>query len=355
MKIRLIFLSVISLTLAGGAGWGIYQTLEADHSARSATTQAAPQQTVQTVNGETVVAIGPDEQRASHIMVMPLAVSVNQSNITAYATVVDLAPFFDIHNRLAAARADIDTLTVQAANSRAQYQRSRVLFADDRNVSEKSLQDAQTRMQADVAKLQSAKSTLSGLDATTRQQFGDVLTRAATKFGSELFQRLQARRAVVLRVTLPASYGNVVPPLQIKVMATGGQSIPVRRLSASPFVDPAVQGNPWFYIARQAFPVGIRMSANVPTSTPSGSRLFIPEQALVWYGGQAWIFVQTAPDRFTRRYVPAANDGGQGLMMASGLHVGDLVVTQGAQLLLSEELKPQGIATVCNDPPECDD
>jgi hypothetical protein len=41
--------------------------------------------------------------------------------------------------------------------------------------------------------------------------------------------------------------------------------------------------------------------------------------------------------------------------VSSGLHAGDQVVIDGAQLLLSEELRPQGIATACKDPPECDD
>jgi multidrug efflux system membrane fusion protein len=77
----------------------------------------------------------------------------------------------------------------------------------------------------------------------------------------------------------------------------------------------------------------------------------------VWYGGQRWVYVRTAPTRFTRRFVAATTTytGDQGLVVSSGLHAGDQVVIDGAQLLLSEELRPQGIATACKDPPECDD
>lgn len=53
--------------------------------------------------------------------------------------------------------------------------------------------------------------------------------------------------------------------------------------------------------------------------------------------------------------MPAGNEDDRGFMVTSGFHAGDQIVTQGAQLLLSEELKPQGIATACKDPPECDD
>jgi multidrug efflux pump subunit AcrA (membrane-fusion protein) len=81
----------------------------------------------------------------------------------------------------------------------------------------------------------------------------------------------------------------------------------------------------------------------------------IPEAAVIWYGGQPWAYVRTAPDRFTRRYVPASSPGDRGFVVTSGFHAGDEVVIHGPQLLLSQELRPQGIATACKDPPECDD
>ncbi|RWA53125.1 metal transporter [Cupriavidus sp. UYMSc13B] len=355
MKPRLILFSIVSLALAGGAGWYIHQTLTgASTSAPTAATQVAPQPAVQTVNGETVVVVSPEAQNASHIAVAPVAAVTDQRNISAYATVIDLQPLFDLRNRLAAGRADVATFTAQAANSRAQYERSRTLFEDDRNISQKSLQDARSAMQADEAKLESARATLNGLEAAMRQQFGDAITSVAMTPTSNLLQRLQSGQAVVFRVTLPANYGDAAPT-RITVQSPDGRSVPVQKLSLSPQADPAVQGSPWFYVAEQALPAGLRASASVPTSSQAAPRLLIPEQAVVWYGGQTWAYVRTAPDRFTRRYVTAADEAGGGFMVTSGFHAGDFIVTQGAQLLLSEELKPQGIATACKDPPECDD
>ncbi|WP_420984152.1 efflux RND transporter periplasmic adaptor subunit (plasmid) [Burkholderia contaminans] len=355
MKLRLILLSVISLALAAGAGWYILNQAFDDASASTATAaRSAPTPAVQTVNGETVVLVSPEAQRASHIEVAPLAAVMSQSGISADAMVIDLQPLFDLRNRLASARADVDTFTAQAASSRTQYQGSRTLFADDRNVSQKSLQAAQSTMQGDEAKLQSARVTLNGLDGAMRQQFGDVLANAAAAPASRLFQLLQSGQAVVLRVTLPTSFG-MAPPERIAVDTADGRVVPAQRLSASPLVDPAVQGSPWLYVADATLPANLRTSARVPTSSEAVSGLLIPAQAVVWYGGQTWAWVRTAPERFTRRYVPAGNEDDRGFMVTSGFHAGDQIVTQGAQLLLSEELKPQGIATACKDPPECDD
>lgn len=354
MKPRLILLSVISLALASSAGWYIYQAAHDSGASTATAAQSAPAPAVQTVNGETVVVLSAEAQRASHIEVAPLAAVASQSGISADATVIDLQPLFDLRNRLASARADVDTFTAQAASSRMQYQGSRTLFADDRNISQKSLLAAASTMQGDEAKLQSAKVTLNGLDGTMRQQFGDALANAATTPASKLFQHLQLGRAVVLRVTLPANFG-MAPPEHIAVDTADGRTMPAQRLSASPLADPVVQGTPWLYVADAALPANLRTSARVPTSSLAVSGLLIPEQAVVWYGGQTWAWVRTAPERFTRRYVPAGSEGDHGFMVTSGFHAGDQIVTQGAQLLLSEELKPQGIATACKDPPECDD
>lgn len=353
MKRRLLFFSVVSVALVVGAGWYIYRTLGPGTSAPVAATGAA-QPTVQTVNGETVVVVPIDEQRASRIEVTPLAAATMQSGRTAYATVVDLRPLFDLRNRLASAIADRDTARELAATSQAQYERSRTLFADDRNVSLKALQDAQAAAQTARAKLRSADVAQGSLAATMRQQFGDSLTNAAMLPQSPLFQRLLAGQAIVVRVTLPPDDADTAPE-RIALDGPDGQPVMAQKLSASPQGDPAVQGNPWLYAAARALPVGTRTRAHVPGANPAVPALAIPDRAVVWYGGQPWVYVRTAPDRFTRRAVPADSAGDQGFDVTTGFHAGDAVVTQGAQLLLSEEQKPQGIATACKDPPECDD
>lgn len=355
MKVRILLLLAASGLLLAVAGWYGYRAMNAAPSAPPVQVPAPPMQRVQTVNGETVVIVGVDTQRASHIAVEPVAVSQHQSEITAYGAVIDLQPLFDLRNRYAAAHADREGVRAQADASRTQYERNRVLFQDDQNVSRKSLQDAQTVMQTDQAKLQATGAALSALNATLRQQFGDALATAAISPVSDLSQRLLAGRAVVLRITLPAD-NMAAAPTQIIVDGIDGHAIPAQKLSPSPQSDPAVQGNPYFYMADSALPVGMRTTAHVSLGGKSTPGLLIPENAVVWYGGQPWVYVKTATDHFTRRYVPSESAANHGYVVTSGFRAGDEVVIRGAQLLLSEELRPQGVASQqCKDPPECDD
>nr|WP_233836436.1 efflux RND transporter periplasmic adaptor subunit [Paraburkholderia sp. ZP32-5] len=355
------FLTLVVVLIIGICVYA-YSAFDASASARadSPTATVAAQPSVQTVNGETVVVVSPDAQRASHIEVSPLATSRVEHTRSAYATVVDLQPLFDLRNRLASARADAESLATQASNAQAQYARSRALFDDDRNMSRKSLQDAQTAMQGDDARARSAHSIQEGLDAMLRQQFGDTLANAASATASDLFERLLMGRASIVRVTLPAGAAGEAgesgeAPPKVTVDAPDGQRIAMQWLSASPTADPAVQGQAWLYTTARALPVGMRTTAHLPTTQEPATSLVIPARAVLWYGGQTWVYMKTANDRFTRRFVSASTDDDQDVAVTTGFHAGDEVVTQGAQLLLSEELKPQGIATVCKDPPECDD
>lgn len=361
MKFSTIAFSTVSLALIAGAGWYVYQKVGpassvsvAVSSASSGRSASPPLPAVQVVNGETVVVVSPEMQRASHIGVTRLASVSYVPTHQAYATVIDLKPFFDLSNRMAAARADVKTLTVQVAASRTQYDRSRTLFADDRNVSRKSLQGADTAMRIDDAKLESAQAAFKGLAAAVRAQFGDALERAAEEPASDLLRRLQGGQASVVRISLSAN-DDAPPPGRVTIDWPGGSPVTALKLSASPAADSLMPGDPWLYVAQQAIPAGTHAVASVPSSHGEISALIVPQRAIVWYGGQTWAYVRTASDRFTRRHVSSADRVGDGFTVRSGFRAGDQVVTQGAQLLLSEELKPQGVATVCKDPPECDD
>ena len=347
MKRTVLLLLAVSAVLVGAASWYVYRTLSGDTATPA---PAVPAQRVQVVNGETVVVIGSDGQRASHIEVAPLAATTVRPQIAAYGSVIDPQPLFDLRNRLASASADRESAQARADASRAQYERTRALFEDNRNVSQKSLQDASAALVTAQTQLQAAEAGENVLETALRQQFGSALARAASAADSQFLQRLASGQAVLLRVTVPS---GVPVNSEISIDVPGETPFPARKISASPQADPAVQGSPYFYMAEHALPVGTRVSARVPQEAASTAGLLVPESAIVWYGGERWVYAKTAPNRFTRRYLPAPVTTDRGVVVTGGLRAGDEVVVQGAELLLSEELRPQGPGTQCKDP-ECD-
>ena len=348
------FTAVAVLILLATAFAGVYLGRVTGSPPPAPVRAATAAQRVQTINGETSVVVGRDAQRASGIDVAPLVQSKVRDEIALYATVIDLQPLFDLGARMASAQAERDIARAQSESSRAQLERSQLLYKDDHNVSLKSVQEAQSAARSDQAKLHSAEAALLVQNANLRQQFGDALKHAAADPSSEVFRRLSSGRASVMRVTLPSGV-DLQPSAEIAVDGPGGQRLAARKLSPAPQADSAVQGVPYFYLIEQALPAGTRTTGYMAANPKVATGLAMPSSAIVWYGGQRWAYVQAPADHFTRRLVLPNKESEDGVVTTSGFRAGDMVVVRGAQLLLSEEQRPQGIATVCKDPPECDD
>ncbi|MDC9724346.1 MAG: hypothetical protein PSN44_00285, partial [Gammaproteobacteria bacterium] len=69
--------------------------------------------------------------------------------------------------------------------------------------------------------------------------------------------------------------------------------------------------------------------------------VFIPEQAIIWHEGQPWVYIQLEDDLYQRRSVLAGVTAVGGLFIESGIEAGEQLVTQGSQMLLSEEFRWQ--------------
>lgn len=350
MKRRAALLLVVAIVLIA-VGWYGYRLLadgDGGSSQALAAAQAAP------AKSDTGVVVDARAQQASGIEVARLAKFTGAVQQVAYATVVDLKPLFDLHNSYATAQANRDAAKVQAETSATQYRRQLSLYKDSHAASQKAMQDAQVAMKNDEAKLRATDVALGDLAANAREQFGDALASAVTEKSSGLFARLAWRKASVLLVSFPPERTSPAPA-DITVDGPQHQAIIASNISVAPQADPSVQGDSYLYLASESLPLGTRTIARASSGGEQGQGLFVPDGAVVWYGGQQWVYAKSGADRFVRRPVGPAVSVSNGLIVNKGFRAGDLVVVQGAQLLLSQELKPKDIATQCKDPPECDD
>jgi hypothetical protein len=67
----------------------------------------------------------------------------------------------------------------------------------------------------------------------------------------------------------------------------------------------------------------------------------VPESAVVWLQGKAWVYLRTGPETFVRREVTPDLAGPDGGYIVSGLAADTQVAVRGAQMLLSEEFRAQ--------------
>ncbi len=165
-------------------------------------------------------------------------------------------------------------------------------------------------------------------------EWGAVLAEWA-KAGSEQLGKLARGEIFLLRLILPP--GNRT---RTAVLEYDGTLFPLQYLSPAPNTDPVFSGSPHFFLT--ASPPGLRTGERLTGwLTESGTAIPIPAQAVVWYGGLAWIFVQTGLEHFERRRLTEWHETGGIFWVQTGLEPGERVVTRGTQLLLAEELRAQ--------------
>jgi hypothetical protein len=333
LVLALLFLIGVVALLA----WGFMASKSEQITERQGT--ETPNQAA-AMNGLPTVTVSPEAQAQSGILVKPLAATSYQTEVTAYGTVMEMQPLIDFRTRYAAALSEIQTARATAMASKAEYERSSSLYANNQNVSLKAMQVAQAVFITDQAKIGSATLNVNDIQASARQQFGEPLTHWIFSPGSRQFQSLLTRQKVLLRITLPLSE-HLIAPATIHLTAYNHQRVPATLLSPSPQSDPVLQGRSFFYCADSPFAAGTRIVAYLPVSNQLMSGTFIPSGAIVWFGGQPWAYVQLDKDHFARRAVPQQSPSEGGFFVSEVFKPGEAVVVNGAQLLLSEEFSAQ--------------
>lgn len=289
-------------------------------------------------HGATVVTLSEAAQKASGITTTTLQSASHQNEMLSYGSVVGIEPLTDLRARYQAALADANVVRASIINTQQDYQRLKTLNGDNKNISDRAVQVAEAAWKADQARLAAAETQAAGIRDNMRQQWGDVLAS-----GGGGLEALQSHQQVLVQVALPddAQPANIS---RITIAATGtrGKPIPATYVGPSPQTDPTIQGRTYFFRASsQDLRAGMRVEAHIQMQGTSKQGVTIPTDAVVWYLGKAWAYRKQGAEKFVRQLVNTEQSADNGWFDASGFKEGDVLVTSGAQLLLSEELKFQ--------------
>ncbi len=296
---------------------------------------------VSTEGGESVVNLNPAIRKKNGIEVTPLKGVSHEEEFRAYGTVIDLQPLVDLRNSYATAKARLEKARAELEASRKEYERLKAL-QENRNISVKVFQAAEAAWRSDEASARAADTQLKALEGTVRQRWGAVMTKWLLD-DSQQFERLMQRRQILMQITLPPANRLPSAPRSARVQTPEGGLALATLVSAAPNTDPRIQGVSFFYLS-QARTTDLLPGMNILAYLPNGSPthgIIVPASAVVWWQGKAWIYVQKNSQRFVRRAIPTEIPTENGWFVTRGLSPHDRIVTSGAELLLSEELKSQ--------------
>ena len=314
--------------------------LDKDDEVRHAQAKNGPAQ-ISVENGEAVLALDTATQSRLGLQVATLTATVTRAEFTRPAVVLPIQDLATFRNTYIAAQTQLQKSRVESDVARKEYARLKTLSGQDHNISEKSLQSAECTLKASEVDERAGEQQLNLQQSIVRQEWGGVASKWALEDSPE-FQRILDQRDVLVQVTMPPD-ANVGMPKTISLEIPGMTRTGASLVSPFPRVDPRIQGRSFLYVAPAAR--GLTPGMNLVAHLSVGGQirgLIVPTSAVVWSEGKAWVYQQTASDRFTRRVVPTEVPVERGFFVAQGFSPRDKVVIEGAQALLSEEMVLHG-------------
>lgn len=302
---------------------------------------------VNQVKGATVVTLSKEGQKQSDIQTVTLTGSQHQKTLNTLGNVISIDTLIELRTRYLNAKANANIARASLANSKQDYQRMQALNKDDRNVSDHVMLSAQAAFKSDQAKVQAAETEANNLNDTIRQTWGESLAKEATNENpSTNLKALLQHKEVLLLITLPSN-SDVKAGESIIVVPTGSQTkgIDAKFVAASPQTDTTVQGRTYYFRApAENLRAGMRVSVEMKdtSSNSNNNGVTVPASAVVWYAGKPWIYKKQSEESFIRLPISTDNETNGGWFNRTDkLTSGDILVVNGAQLLLSEEFKYQ--------------
>lgn len=295
-------------------------------------------------NGRAIVRVSQQSQQASGIRVTALQAASHKSALQVYGGVVDIEPLLELRGRYLSAVGELGALRADLVAAQTELKRARVLFEDDRNISEQALRQAESRSQLAQARLSAAQASVSMIRDSLHAAWGPTVGAWAMDPQSAALNALLARRTALVQLVFPYELPGAAarPRLMLAPVAAQARAVEARFVSAAPRSSAALPGNTFFYSVKGAdLRAGARVVADVSVEDTAFDGVVVPNDAVVWHAGKAWAYRKQDEETFGRYEISVANELGNGWFQRGDLRPGDEVVVSGAQLLLSEELKFQ--------------
>lgn len=296
----------------------------------------------QLVQGSLTVKILTETQKLAGIQ------TVSAENITldveekAFASVIDIAPLLELRAQYRNLQASNEIARTRLKNAAITLERLETLHSEASNISLRELQQARSEWERERATLQAEQVQMDNIRARMLQQWNATLTDLALKPESEIFARIIRQEDYLVLLTLRSEQQLTDNLAYVYVNRTDDRNTARKAylISAAPFSQMSMRGETYFLrTPADKLRIGMQLHVWLPNTGFTGTGISIPNEAIVWYAGQAWAYVKIDAETFSRRSLPDSLKTSQGWLVRDNFEIGDEIVISGAQTLLSEEFK----------------
>lgn len=261
---------------------------------------------------------------------------------TAYAEVIDITPLVTAKTRYSNMQADIRVLKNDLQSLDLNLKRALALHKTN-SLSTGELEKHRADRNLKAAEIDAMNTHLENLAVEIESGWGKEISQLVLdRDRQDLFDRLTNHQSALVQVSLLKD--NTLEDVQQKVYVSSRNrrdtAQEVKYLDRAIHVNNQLHGESYFYLLDSGkFLPGNRLFTWIEESGNSITGWFIPENAVIWYANEPWIYTKHDEQLFVRKPLLNARKLVDGWLVQEGINEDDFVVSHGGQTLLSEEFK----------------
>ncbi|WP_333878667.1 efflux RND transporter periplasmic adaptor subunit [Methylobacter sp.] len=293
--------------------------------------------------GQGTIFLAAKAQAVSGLQTITLSPVSDHPEFTAYGKAVNIQPLVELRHRYLVALTERSGATARFQQAEQNIKRQQDLYREGAT-SKHNLQVQHAQWQTDKAQVDASGVQGKTIIAEARINWGKKLAELALSADSDPLSGFLSGQKTLLHITLPVNkqLANEIQTIYVEASGNRSAAIKAELISAAPQTDNTVQGESYFFQTDGSrIRTGMRVAAWIPEQNENRSGVIIPKSALVWYMDQAFVYIKTDAEQFSRRAIDQYSATADGYFVGNGISAGEQLVVTGGQMLLSEELRGQ--------------
>lgn len=300
-------------------------------------------QTVQREAGQTVIHLDAKAQLHSGIQTLKLKPATYKADFTAYGKVLAIQPLIALRHRYLLALTERNATQAKFKQAEQNINRQQTLYREG-ITAKRILEDQNAQWQIDKAQLDASHFQDQIIEEEARQLWGQPLSTYVLSRDSHKLDALLSGQQKLLQITLPSNQQLNDETKTILIASSGdrNKAQSAELISVAPQTDGSSQGRSYFFKTQaKDLSIGMNVTAWIAEQNTPLPGVTIPKSALLWSMDQAFVYVKTDDNTFSRRLINHYTISNDGYFVSEDLKPDEELVITGAQMLLSEEMRGQ--------------
>ena len=297
----------------------------------------------QNSNGQTVIILDPQAQKLSGIETMTLKTVSHIAEFTAHGKAINIQPLLSLRHRYLLALTESTSAKAKLKQAEQNIGRQQDLYSSGVG-SKRNLQEQQVQWQTYKAQVDAADFQRKEVIDEMLLNWGKKITEWAMSRHPDQLNAFLSGQQTLLQITLPANkhLPDSIQTIYIGASGNRSQAHKANLISMAAQIESVAQGESYYFqTGDKNIITGMNVTAWIPEQNMHTVGVIIPKSALIWYLDQAFVYLKTAEEAFIRRPIDHYSALADGYFISDAVKPGEQIVTKGAQMLLSEELRGQ--------------